>query len=135
MEKQKKVIDASVIFKWFSKEEDSEKALKLKEEHLSQKSSLVIPVLSIIEVINALKYKEKDENKLKEANKALKEIQLEIKNITKFLMDKAIENSFKYDISIYDSVYVALAQIHGVSLITADSALYKIPNVIPLEKI
>jgi len=50
-------------------------------------------------------------------------------------MLKTIENSVKYNITIYDALYVTLAQIHGTFLITADKKLYKIPNVIALEKI
>ena len=133
MEKQKKVIDASVILKWFSKEIDSDKALKLKESHLSKEFILITPEFLILEIMNALRYKEKDKNKVKEANKALQDIQLNTKLLTKELIDKAIENSYEYNITIYDSLYIALAQFNGCPLITADKELYKIPNVIPLE--
>lgn len=133
MERQEKLIDASVIVKWFSKEENSDKALRLKEGHISQELRLIIPELSLIEVINALRYKEKDESKLKDANKTLQDIQLGIKSITKDLINKAIENALKYDITIYDSIYVSLAQMYGCPFVTADSTLYSIPNVISLE--
>ena len=59
---------------------------------------------------------------------------LRFEKITKSIIDKAIEVSFKYKITIYDAIYVALAQIEDCELITADSELYKIPNVVPLEK-
>src|SRR3989344_4453403 len=133
MEKQKKEIDASVILKWFSKEIDSDKALKLKESHLSKEFILITPEFLILEIMNALRYKEKDKNKVKEANKALQDIQLNTKLLTKELIDKAIENSYEYNITIYDSLYISLAQFNGCPLITADKELYKIPNVIPLE--
>lgn len=85
MERWKKILDASVIFKWFSKETDSDKAIKLKDERLARESTLIIPNFAIIELINALKYKEKDANKLKEANKSLKQLQLKIKDVTKLI--------------------------------------------------
>lgn len=134
METQKKVLDASITVKWFSKEIDSEKAIKLKDEHISGKSIIIIPTLTFFETMNSLRYKEKEESKLKEANEMLHELQLKVENITKFLIDKTIENSYKYGITIYDSLYVSLSQLHGCSLITTDKDLYKIPNVLPLEK-
>lgn len=134
MEKQKKVVDASVILKWFSSEEDSDKALKIRDEHLSKESILIVPNFLVLEIMNALRYKEKDEKKVKEANKALQNIQLNIKPLTKELVDKAIENAYEHNITIYDALYVSLAQFNGCPLITADKELYKISNVIPLEE-
>ena len=55
--------------------------------------------------------------------------------VNELLTDKAIINSKKFDKTIYDSIYVSLAQIHGADLITADSELFKIPNVISLDRI
>lgn len=135
MEKQEKVLDASIIFKWFSDESDSGDAIKLKEEFISGESLLVIPILAIVEVMNALRYKEKDETKVKKANEFLQEFQLRVEPITKSLIDKCIENSFKYNITIYDSLYVSVAQLRGCSLITTDKELFKIPNVVPLSKV
>ena len=50
-------------------------------------------------------------------------------------MIKTIENSVRYNITVYDALYITLAQIHGTFLVTADKGLYKVPNVIALEKI
>lgn len=135
MEKQKKVLDVSVIFKWFSEEKDSDKALKIKDEHLAGESVIIIPSFAIIELMNALKYKAKGKDKLKEANDAIKNMQLRAVNITKFIMDKAIDNAFEYDITLYDSLYVTLSQIHGCPLITTDEDLYKTPNALALDNI
>ena len=128
MEKQKKVIDASVILKWFSKEIDSDKALKLKESHLSKEFILITPEFLILEIMNALRYKKIDEPNLFKANKALWEIQLHVEHTNSFLLEKTISLSLKHNLSIYDAVYAALAQLHGCQLVTVDEKLSKLPQ-------
>lgn len=136
MEKQKnKVIDASVVAKWFLNEKDSEKALRIREEHISGKTILIVPELIFLEVINTLRYKKVNTDRISYVNKSLWISQFHIHNIDSIILEKAIENSLKYNITIYDALYVTLAQIYGTFLITADKELYKIPNVIALEKI
>ena len=135
MEKQKKVIDASVVVKWFLNEECSKEALKIREDHIFGEVNLIIPELAFMEVLNALRYKKVDIKRLLEVNKSLFEEQFQIEKINYSVLNKAVENSIKYGITIYDSLYVTIAQLHGAFLITADSELYKIPNVIALDKI
>ena len=50
------VLDASVILKWFLEEENSEKAITLKDGHSRGEFLVVIPDLAIYEVANALRY-------------------------------------------------------------------------------
>lgn len=136
MEKQKTlIIDASVAVKWFLKENGSDKALKIREDHILGKTLLIVPNLIFLEITNALRYKRLDINKIQYINKSLWEFQLKIQEIDEIILDKTIENSVKYNVTIYDALYITLAQIHGTFLITADKELYKIPNVIGLEKI
>ena len=135
MEKQKKVIDDSVIVKWFSEEKDSDKAIKIKEDFLEGRLILIAPYLIFPEILNALRYKQKNEKQLVRANKMLWNMSLKLESINQDVMSKAIENSLRFNITIYDAIYVTLAQINGTFLITSDSELYKIPNVIALEKI
>ena len=135
MERQKKIVDASVLVKGFSEEIDSNKTHQLIKDHLKGEISIVIPELTFLEVTNALKYKKRDEEALKKVSEDLFGFQFKVEKVTKSILDKAIENSLKYNITMYDSTYIALAQIHNCQLITADKELYKIPNVVPLEKI
>lgn len=136
MEKQKTlVVDASVAVKWFVNEENSNKALELKESFLKRQIELIAPDFIILEILNALRYNKKKESELVRANKDLFELSINLKRLNDLLSAKAIENSIKYSITIYDALYVTLAQIHGTFLITSDKALYKIPNVIALEEI
>jgi predicted nucleic acid-binding protein len=135
MEKQKKVVDASVLAKLFLDEPGKEAALRLKSEHLSNAVTLIVPELLFLEVLNTLRYKYQSAPVLSKVNAALFDLQLVIKNIDFSLIEKSIENSIKHNITIYDAVYVALAEIEGCELVTADKELYKIPNVVPLEKV
>jgi predicted nucleic acid-binding protein len=136
MEREKKVVDASVIVKWFAKEEDSEKAIQLLNKHISSEIILLVPERGLIETLNALRYKSSDNlNNLIEANKDLWRIQLVVERVNEFLLQKATQLSIKHKTTIYDAIYSALAQIHGVSLITADTKLSKLPNAILLRNI
>ena len=134
MERQKKVVDASVVMKWFVKEEDTDKALSLKEGHVHGDFSLIAPDFLFIEVLNGLRYKKHPEQALIQANNGLWNIEIETQPLSENVLTKAIEIALKHSLTIYDSLYAAVAQFHGVPLITADKELYKLPNVIPLEK-
>ena len=134
MEKQKKVVDASVIVKWFMEEDNSDKARILRNEHVTGKTILVIPELAIAEVINALRYKKFEKEKLKEVNKILWEFEFKIERLNENLMQKTIETALQRSLTIYDSVYVALAHLHGVPLITADKEIVHLPNVVSLKE-
>jgi predicted nucleic acid-binding protein len=133
MEKQKKVLDASVIIKCFTNEIDSDKADKLIRLHVAKEIEIIIPDLLFLEVLNSFRFKNKDEKALRIILSDLEEFQFEVQNLTKYLLHKAIEISTKNNLTIYDSLYVALAQFHGVPLITADKDLFTLPNVIPLK--
>ena len=135
MEKQAKVLDASVIVKWFVNENDSDKALELWSEHASNEIKIIVPSLIILEVINSLRYKGNNEETLLEVNKTLWNSDLKIENVNEQIIQKAITIAKKYDLTIYDSIYEAIAQFYGCQLITADKELFKIPNVVPLNKI
>ena len=136
MERQKTlVLDASIIAKWFLNEEESDKARLIKKDLERGKVSVVIPELLFLEILNSLRYNDVKEKNIQIANKVLFDIGLIITRLNKEIMIQAIENSIKYNITIYDSLYLTVAQLHGAPLITADKRLLKIPGVISLEKI
>jgi len=128
MERQKKVIDASIAVKWFIKEEGRKAAINLRDMHIREEIVLVAPELIILEILNSLRYKNNDKEKLKEINENLIKIQIEIVPLNKFLMEKAIAAAVEYNLTIYDALYVAIAQINGIELITEDEKLLKVPN-------
>ncbi len=123
------------MVKWFLNEEDSDKARTIRYELEKGDVSIIVPELLFLEVPNSLRYNRVKEKNILAANKILFGAGLGVAKLNEQLLFKAIENSIKHNITIYDALYVTLAQIHGALLITADKKLYKIPNVIPLEKI
>jgi len=129
MERQKKVIDASVIVKLYANEESSDKAVQLREAHIKGNILIVISELTFLEVLNALRYKG-NTDKLNLVAQELFDLQFHVEKFTDFILKKAIDIALKYDVTIYDASYVAIAQLYGVPMITADKKLVKIPNVI-----
>lgn len=128
MERQKKVIDASILVKFFTQESGSEKVAELIRKHISEEIILLAPEIIFLEVLNALKYKKVDKKFLQQTVKDLHELQLEISYLDEFLTDRAVEASIKNNLSIYDGLYAAMSQINGVQLITEDKELLKLHN-------
>ena len=57
MEREKKVVDASVLFKLYAHEAGSDKAIMLRDAHVDGKILLIVPELIFLEVLNAMRYK------------------------------------------------------------------------------
>lgn len=120
------VLDASVVVKWFSKEEDSEKAIELRDKFVNREVFIVCPDLVLYEVANALRYnKNLDENDISEAIGSLYDMEIDIIVPTKEVMARAIKFAREFNITVYDAVYVSLADILNAKLITADKMLVK----------
>ena len=122
------VIDASVLVKWFlhEKEADRDRALALRDLHISRRSTLFIPQLALLEVLNAVRFSPKaDEEDGEMALETLEDFHLEIKANDVVLLRKANAISWGYKITIYDALYVGLAEQVGHPLITADEVMVK----------
>lgn len=116
------IIDSSVVFKWFSKDEvDRDLAVKLLNDHISQKIQLMVPDLIFYEIANAWATKsalsatevEINLSKLEEAN-------LKVEQIDFKFIKQAVMFSKKYQVSVYDSIYAVMAEEKKCDLITAD---------------
>ena|SRR3989344_2537530 len=130
MAAEKKVADASVIVKLFVHEEHSDIAIDLLQKHSKGEVLLIVPELLFLEVLNALRYKHQDKEALVKVNKQLWELQFRVERLNSFLLAQASAIALEKNLSIYDAVYVALAQNFGVPLITADKALKNISNAV-----
>jgi predicted nucleic acid-binding protein len=122
------VVDASVLTKWFVRhqEADRKKALALKDIHVSGHSSIFIPELAFLEVLNAIRYGSRaSEEHGAAALDGLRDLHLRAKPIDFDLLRKANAIAWAYKITIYDALYVALAEQLGYPLLTADDALIK----------
>lgn len=118
-----KIIDSSVVFKWFSKGEiDRDSALKLLINHISKKTQLMVPDLIFYEVANAWATKSILSTIEVEANLSkLEEAKLIIEQINFTFIKKAARFSKKYNVSVYDAIYAVMAEDKKCDLITADN--------------
>ncbi|MHC1629160.1 MAG: type II toxin-antitoxin system VapC family toxin [Candidatus Nezhaarchaeales archaeon] len=128
MERLKKiVVDASVAVKWFAPEPHYERALALREAFLIDQIEMAAPSLIIYEVANALRFHRIYRFSSEEISNAIRSL-LNLKFIKQLRSKAWIEAvllSMNKDVSIYDSVYAALAIDLKATLITSDKELYK----------
>jgi predicted nucleic acid-binding protein len=117
------IVDASVAFKWFVPEPDSDRALALFETP----EPLYAPDLVLTEVSNAMwaRLRKLDGDHgpvVKAAASALPRMLTFLVPVVE-LLPWAIELAFDLQHPIYDCVYLALAEREKAALITADRRL------------
>ncbi len=119
------VLDASVVIKWFSEEEYTDVALKLRDDFSKGNIELVVPDLIIYEVSNALRYNPAfDETDVADAVGTLFDIGISIIVPNREVINSALNLAYEHKITVYDAYYVALAKEINFNLITADRKLY-----------
>lgn len=119
----RRVIDASIVAKWFVPEDHSEVALGL----LDGNDELVAPDLLHAEFGNILwKKQRRGELHVEQATKAfawLRAIPIHL-HPAKSIWDLAFEIADEFGRSFYDSLYLALTVSQDCDLVTADRRLY-----------
>jgi predicted nucleic acid-binding protein len=120
------VVDASVAVKWFSAEEGSDRALAVRDGHVEGRRTLVAPDLLVYEIANALRFKPGfDARATARALDDLFDLQLDLMVPSKELVSRGSELAHEYGITVYDSAYLALGELLGLEVITADKDLYR----------
>ena len=122
------VIDASVCIKWFSglKEENVDQAIKLRSDFFYKRIYIIAPDLLMYEVTNALSYNPKfTRGHVVDASNSLNSMQIKIIKPIPQIMEIAVNIRYKKNISMYDSVYMALSRFINAQFITADKKLYE----------
>ena len=102
------VVDASVIVKWFlyHQEADRDRALALRDLHITGRSKIHIPRLALLEVLNAIRFSSKaDEEAGETALEALQDLHLEIRSADVDVLRKGNAIAWAYKITIYDALY------------------------------
>jgi predicted nucleic acid-binding protein len=126
------VLDSSVVVKWFIAESDSDKAEKLFVESKSRGDEFLVLDIALSEVANAL-WKQCRRKLIKpdEATTFLQEllqVPLRIERSENYL-HRAMQVAMTYDRSVYDALFVALAESQGLQGVTADEPLYNVTHV------
>lgn len=120
------VVDANVVVKWFVEEENSDRALWLRDRYIDGKIKIAAPELIIFEVLNALYYKKLfSESEMKEISESLEAYSFTLYPLKGEYAEKTLEIAFKNDVTVYDASYIALAMIRGTQMYTADERLIK----------
>jgi len=131
MERDKKlsgdfVLDSSIIVKWFCDEEDTDLALKFREDYAKGEVNIACPDLVLYEIANALRYNKKlTEDDVKNSVYSIIDIGIDVIVPTKTVLESAISLAFKYDTTLYDGYFIALAKELGYIFITSDDNLFK----------
>ena len=136
------ILDTSVVIKWFSEfdENDLDKALNLRYEILNGKCSITVPDLLFYELANALRYNAHFVSQdVKDALKSVIDMGFAVVGVEVRVMELAIDIAFKNNITIYDSLFLALSQIEKTPLITSDykfvDRIKGIQNIIRLNEL
>ncbi|PIS22568.1 hypothetical protein COT50_01255 [candidate division WWE3 bacterium CG08_land_8_20_14_0_20_41_10] len=122
----KVVLDASLGIKWFLDEPESARAREILDDLESGKLLAVAPKLFILEVLNGCRYSGKYESwELKYVLDRLWDLGINFVDENDSLVREAISFADDRDLTIYDSVYMALAKINDCFLLTADAKHHK----------
>ena len=117
------VVDASVAFKWFVIEQDSEAARALLDHE-----QLIVPDLIIPDVMNAtwkaVRRRLVAAHEATEVATRLPECFVTIVP-TQSLANEAIKLAVALDHAVYDAFYIALAEREDIVLVTADEVLLR----------
>lgn len=115
------VLDSSVVVKWYLQEEDSDKALEILRKVIDGEIAVLIPDLVFYEVANALissgLYGADQISRYLEALAALDFV---VADFDLNYLHAAVETSAECRMAIYDSYFVALADLESLRLVTAD---------------
>ena len=120
------VLDSSVIVKWFCDEEGTDIALKFRDSHSKGDANIACPDLVLYEIANALRFNKKiTEDDVKNSVNSIIDIGIDIIVPTKTILESAVSLAFKYDTTLYDAYFIALAKELGYIFATSDDSFFK----------
>ena len=122
----KRVVDSSVAFKWVVTENDSDKALLLRDDFRNGLVELIAPDVFPIEVGHGLTRAERQGRiAFGSAIRLLRDIlnTLPLLHLPLPILLRAVEISSMLRVGVYDCLYLALAEAEQCELVTADDKL------------
>jgi predicted nucleic acid-binding protein len=123
-----RVLDTSVVVKWFLEEEGTDRADLLLQELAQDTARAVVPSSLFSEIANVFWVHRREGLTEAEAQSfwgELVQLPLEIIQVTHQLLFDALAFSFREQVSPYDATFVVLARKLDCDLITADGVLWR----------
>jgi predicted nucleic acid-binding protein len=123
-----RVLDTSVVVKWFLEEEGTDRADLFLQELAQNTARAVVPSSLLSEIANVFWVHRREGLTEAEAQGfwgELVQLPLEIIEVTHQLLFDALAFSFRMQVSPYDATFVVLARRLECDLITADGVLWR----------
>lgn len=122
-----RVLDTSVVAKWFFEEEGTGRAEALLKEALEGSSRIAVPSSLFYELANVLWTRRSASCTEQQATRVWAELTAFPLSVTdgSKLLPEALTFAFKHKVTAYDSVFVVLARQLDCDLVTADRALWR----------
>ena len=121
-------VDSSVVAKWAVPEADSAHARQLLDSVVPAGGRLLVLDIGLAEVVNVIwKYYHRRSASLDEARQMLAfllAVPVHVASSQPFLPG-AIEVAAKYDVSVYDALFVSMVDKSSLTGLTADEPLWK----------
>lgn len=115
------ILDTSVLIKIFHPSEHGAVADRLLSALSQKKLSFVLPDIALYEFVNALKFSKKaDKEFVLQAIKTVFSLNPKIITYSDALIEKTLYLIDKYPIAVYDAVFIAVAEMEKIPLLTAD---------------
>ena len=123
------VVDASVGFKWFIEEDYSDNADKLLEDFANGLVELKAPKSFMQEFCNGIrKYVVRgllDEKLARDYIEEMSKIPIDYIEIDWKITKNAYEKALELSITVYDAIYIVIADMFNAIMVTADNKLYR----------
>ena len=122
-EVKRHVLDTSVVIKWFSEHGEAElsSALALRQRIIEGTLAVIVPDLLFYELANALRFNSHfSAADVTQAVQSVNDMGFDVRPVEPPVLERAVDSALKFNITVYDAYFLALAQSEGLSLITAD---------------
>jgi predicted nucleic acid-binding protein len=121
-----RVLDTSVVVKWFFNEEGTDRAEALLAELLDGSARIQVPSSLFYELANVFWSRRTSSFGEQQARMLWAELESFPFSITNWseLLPQALTFAIQHEVTVYDAVFVVLAKQLGGDLITADGVLW-----------
>lgn len=124
------VIDSSVLLKWFRVDEPhAETAEALRQAYLDDRVDLTIPDLAAYEVANVMRYRSPSDAAA--AVETLFDLQIPMVRLDHTLLQRVVRTAVRYEVTVYDATFLAVAETLRLQLVTADKRFYQAIRALP----